>query len=71
MDKLNTVLRSLDSANDKLYPALAEAVIKSVKRDDEKALLQAIGAITGRGLSADRLLIAIRDQVGLNQGETE
>ena len=63
MDNLNTVLSSIDKANDKLYPALAESLIKAVRTDDDSALLQSIGAITGRGLSADKLLIAIREQI--------
>lgn len=63
MDELNEVLDTLDSASGKVYQALSKAVIKSINEGDKTALLQAIGMIAGRELSAEKLLIALRDEI--------
>jgi hypothetical protein len=66
MKKLTQVLNSFDNASNDLYPALASVVVEAVKGDDNSALLQAIGCVAGRNLSVEKLLIAVRDQLGGN-----
>ncbi len=59
--KLTQVLNSFDNASNELYPALASVVVEAVKGDDNSALLQAIGCVSGRNLCERGVPVARRE----------
>ena len=64
LEKLSGVVDQANKAKKQIAPTAAKAVIEAVRKDEATGdLLQLIGILAGQGLSADELLIAIRDEL--------
>lgn len=64
LEKLSGIVDRANKAKKEIAPTAAKAVIEAVRKDDATGdLLQLIGILAGQGLSADELLIAIRNEL--------
>jgi len=64
VEHVSTLVESIQTAQKQLAPALAKVVIEAVRNHEKSSdLLQLIGAISGQGLRAEDVLIAIRDEL--------
>lgn len=63
MKKLDQLIQKSRELDSQIAPALAEVVVDAIKKNSEKDLLIAIGTIAGESISAEHLLIAIREHL--------
>ncbi|EMY6611125.1 hypothetical protein [Vibrio harveyi] len=63
MTKLYKALNTMQQAREAVSVELAKELIKSIESNNSKMLLRAIGSINGESLSAQQLLISVRDQL--------
>ncbi|USD58600.1 hypothetical protein [Vibrio sp. SCSIO 43155] len=63
MTKLYKALNTMQQAREAVSVELAKELIKSIESNNSKMLLRAIGSINGETLSAQQLLISVRDQL--------
>jgi hypothetical protein len=66
LEEVSQAICDIHTAKSQLMPAVAKAVIESIRKEERTSeLLQLIGAISGQGLQAEDLLIAIRNELNL------
>ncbi|OEE35323.1 hypothetical protein A1QO_00760 [Vibrio genomosp. F10 str. ZF-129] len=66
MKKLSKLVRNQVDIENSICDELAKEVIKAVQNKDHKSMLQIVGALSGRNIASDKLLISIRDELEKN-----
>lgn len=61
---VSQLVEQLSESKQQLLPAMAKVVVQAIQSNEKTDdLLQVIGAVSGHGLKAEDLLIAIRNEL--------
>lgn len=68
LEKLSNITDRLSEAQQQVAPVAAKTIVQAVKNETvSNDLLQLVGIIAGRGLKAEDLVIAIRNELENNR----